>query len=948
MLGFFQTLSTRSPLVVAVVAAVLAVAPRVAWAQASETEAPTPTTSQTQGASESGGATALDPVPEPPRAAGDAITLELIMSDPDWLGRAPEDNPWWADDGQSVYYQRKRHGEDARDIIQVDLEGRVLRVLTPEEKALADTAGGRFDPSHRWKIYERRGDLFLKDTTTGALTQLTRTADYENDARFAVDAPPPAGTEAVRAAEPIAADARPSRILFRRGGAILTRDLVTGQEVQLVDLRMQDEPADPEKEAADAAAKADYLAKQQERLFETIREEKADRLVAAKRRREEERGDPTRLEPWYLGAGQDLREASVSPAGRWLLARVAASHPKRGRNDTMPNYVTEDSFVAMREVRDLVGASEEAGDKLVLLDLAERQHYNLELNALPGITDDVLAPPIAATQPDEGPATAPATQAETQPATKPQTPPVTEPTSQPQTAPEEVTGVAGQALEPSGQGADAPPDAAAPTPPATTPETMPAKPRAIFAGSARWSEDGSQLALQIFSYDNKDRWLAIVDFEKHALVCLHHLRDPAWIEWSFNDFGWLPDGRTLYYLSEESGYSHLYLRSIDEAAPHGLTMGSYEVSNPRATRDGRFIDYTANASHPGVYEVHRIEIATGRAERLTALGGLLDWWLSPDEMRLLIRHSKATRPPELFVQAVEPRGTPAVPLTHAASDAFLRRAWVEPRIVEIPSSYAPGRAIFARLYLPDETTQHASAVRKTSQRPAVLFIHGAGYLQNAHSGWSYYFREFMFHTLLVRRGYVVLDMDYRASAGYGRDWRTAIYRRMGTPELEDLEDGVCWLVEHHDVDPQRVGLYGGSYGGFLTLMALFKRPDHFACGAALRPVTDWAHYNHGYTSNILDTPAVAPEAYETSSPIEFAEGLKDPLLICHGMLDDNVFAKDTIRLSQRLIELEKEDWEVALYPLEAHAFENPSSWLDEYRRILKLFEMHLRRDGGLD
>jgi dipeptidyl aminopeptidase/acylaminoacyl peptidase len=162
----------------------------------------------------------------------------------------------------------------------------------------------------------------------------------------------------------------------------------------------------------------------------------------------------------------------------------------------------------------------------------------------------------------------------------------------------------------------------------------------------------------------------------------------------------------------------------------------------------------------------------------------------------------------------------------------------------------------------------------------VVFVHGAGYLQNAHLGWSSYFREFMFHTLLTRRGYVVLDMDYRASRGYGRDWRTAIYRQMGTPELEDLQDGVAWLVDHHGVDPGRVGVYGGSYGGFMALMALFKDPDLFATGAALRPVTDWAHYNHPYTSNILNTPELDPEAYEASSPIEFAAGLEKPLLLC--------------------------------------------------------------------
>ena len=111
---------------------------------------------------------------------------------------------------------------------------------------------------------------------------------------------------------------------------------------------------------------------------------------------------------------------------------------------------------------------------------------------------------------------------------------------------------------------------------------------------------------------------------------------------------------------------------------------------------------------------------------------------------------------------------------------------------------------------------------------AVIFNHGAGYLQNSHMGWSGYFREYMFHNMLAQQGYVVLDMDYRASKGYGRDWRTAIYRQMGTPEIQDLRDGVNWLVANANVDRERIGTYGGSYGGFMTFMALFTAPDLFS------------------------------------------------------------------------------------------------------------------------
>jgi dipeptidyl aminopeptidase/acylaminoacyl peptidase len=128
-------------------------------------------------------------------------------------------------------------------------------------------------------------------------------------------------------------------------------------------------------------------------------------------------------------------------------------------------------------------------------------------------------------------------------------------------------------------------------------------------------------------------------------------------------------------------------------------------------------------------------------------------------------------------------------------------------------------------------------------------------------------------------------------------------------------------------------------------MALFNEQDTFKAGAALRSVTDWAHYNHGYTSNILNEPALDPIAYRQSSPIYFAEGLQGHLLMAHGMVDVNVHFQDVVRLSQRLIELEKDNWEMAIYPAEDHGFVEPSSWTDEYKRILKLFNNVLLEDN---
>ena len=155
-------------------------------------------------------------------------------------------------------------------------------------------------------------------------------------------------------------------------------------------------------------------------------------------------------------------------------------------------------------------------------------------------------------------------------------------------------------------------------------------------------------------------------------------------------------------------------------------------------------------------------------------------------------------------------------------------------------------------------------------------------------------------------------------------------------------DGAKWLVDNQGVDAKRIGIYGGSYGGFITLMALFTTPDVFKAGAALRPVTDWAAYNHGYTANILNEPQTDSIAYRRSSPIYHDEGLKNHLLICHGMVDVNVHFQDAVRLTQRLIELKKDNWELAAYPMEDHGFVEPTSWMDEYKRILGLFERWLK------
>lgn len=462
------------------------------------------------------------------------------------------------------------------------------------------------------------------------------------------------------------------------------------------------------------------------------------------------------------------------------------------------------------------------------------------------------------------------------------------------------------------------------------------KEREVIVSQAIFSDDGNKAIVNVRSKDNKDRWIALLDLTDGSLKSLDHQRDEAWIAgpgigWSFGGgtLGWLPDNKTIYFQSEESGYSHLYLLDVITGKKNSLTQGEYEVFDPFLSNDKKSWFLTTSQVDAGERHFYKMPVRGGSMQQLTELQGNNEVTLSPDEKYMAIRNSFSNRPWELYIKKTGLKDT-ARQLTNGQSQEFKDYAWRIPQNIKFKAQ--DGAMVPARLYLPEESAKNGAAV---------VFVHGAGYLQNAHKWWSSYFREYMFNNMLTDLGYTVIDIDYRASSGYGRDWRTGIYRHMGGKDLSDQVDGVNYLIENHGVNPNKVGIYGGSYGGFITLMALFNEPEIFKAGAALRSVTDWAHYNHGYTANILNEPSEDPIAYKRSSPIYFAEGLEGDLLIQHGMVDTNVHFQDVVRLTQRLIELGKENWELAVYPVEDHGFIEPSSWTDEYKRILKLFNESL-------
>jgi dipeptidyl aminopeptidase/acylaminoacyl peptidase len=464
----------------------------------------------------------------------------------------------------------------------------------------------------------------------------------------------------------------------------------------------------------------------------------------------------------------------------------------------------------------------------------------------------------------------------------------------------------------------------------------------------RWSmplvnDDGSLAVADVRAADNKDRWLVVVDPESGKTRVVDALHDDAWIRevggfgpFAASGLGWLPDQKHLWFLSERDGWMQLYAvdASSDRPAARQLTQGKWEIESAELSLDQKTFYLTTTEQHPGERHIYAMSVDGGTRTKLTSMTGASAGDVSPDGSTIGFVYSYSNKPHEVYLQPNR-AGASAKQITTTPTEEWRSFKWIDPQLVTYKTR--DGVEVYARLYTPEMI-----GAKRDPAAPAVVFVHGAGYAQNAHKYWASYFREYMFHNLLASRGYVVLDPDYRASSGYGRDWRTAIYEHMGGKDLDDVVDGAKYLVGTQHVNARRIGVYGGSYGGFITLMAMFTSPDTFAAGAALRPVTDWAHYNHGYTSNILNEPQNDPEAYRRSSPIYFADGLKGALLICHGMVDTNVFFQDSVRLVQRLIELRKENWSIAPFPVENHGFEEETSWADEYKRILKLFDENLK------
>lgn len=762
------------------------------------------------------------------------LTVGKIMRDPKWIGVAPS-NIFWGEDGKQLYFNWNPDKNPGDSLYTISTSNRIPQKVSPAVRRTLPALNGNYNRTRTKKLYEKNGDIFLLDVSTGKTTQITFTTEREFNPTFSSDE---------------------RKVVFIAGMNLFSWEIGTGVFVQLSDFRKGTKKSDAKLTDQDKWLKADQLA-----YFQVLKERNTNKK-ATERMQKADR--PRRPKEIYIEE-KNVDQLQLSPDGKTITYRLTKTATVK--NTVVPSYVTESGYTEDLPARTKVGTPAN-GYELLVYNVEKDTVLSVKTDEIPGIFD---APDFRKDY-----------QAKTSKSEK------------------------GKEKKP--------------------------EPRSVIMFGPYWSADGKNNVVVFRAQDNKDRWLLSLDVFTQKLKLLDRQRDEAWVGGPGTGFGagaigWANNNQ-FWFQSEESGYSHLYVYDFTTGKKQSLTSGKYEVQAVELSNDKKFFYITTNEVHPGEKHFYKLPTGGGKAEKLTSLTGANEVTLSPDEKWLAIRHSASNKPWELYL--VENKaGAKPQPITSSLSEEFKSYAWREPEVTTFKAR--DGVDVYTRVFKPDNPNG-----------AAVIFVHGAGYLQNAHKWWSSYFREYMFHNLLTDRGYTVLDMDYRASAGYGRDWRTGIYRFMGGKDLTDNVDGAKWLVDTYKINPKRIGIYGGSYGGFITLMALFTTPDVFAAGAALRPVTDWAHYNQGYTANILNEPASDSIAYAKSSPLYHAAGLKGHLLICHGMVDVNVHFEDAVRLTQRLIELGKDNWELAIYPLEDHGFVEPSSWTDEYKRILKLFDENLK------
>ena len=447
------------------------------------------------------------------------------------------------------------------------------------------------------------------------------------------------------------------------------------------------------------------------------------------------------------------------------------------------------------------------------------------------------------------------------------------------------------------------------------------------------SPDGRSLFISSSDLSIKHHTIYLYDTASGTRSTAYAAHDPAKIrpDWQV---AFSPNGEGLIVLTDRDGYNHLHLQPKAGAALQPLTAGPWEVAEFFIDAAGGTIYFMANAAHPAERHLYAVPLSGGEVTRITGPAGIHVPTFARDFSAFVDLFSDDMTPPELFVQTLIGKTDP-VPVTQSPLPAFAQRQWAEVRYVKF-KSHVDGAELMARVMIPQ-------AFQPDGTHPMVVgSVYSDGLLNQwggraAHPSWG-------IDQYLAARGFVVVSPEIRGSFGRGREWNRAMLNSYGTQDIEDIADCVKTLTDLGYADPKRVGIWGSSYGGLMTLMSLFKKPGFYAAGFAGAPATNvWHAYpEQGWIMGLTEGEDFI-DRYRKQSALFHSAGLKDPLTILHGTKDEVVLYADTLALVEKLIAQGK-SFELVTLPGTGHAWAKQDRTLTRfaYGKLAAFFERHLK------
>ncbi len=444
----------------------------------------------------------------------------------------------------------------------------------------------------------------------------------------------------------------------------------------------------------------------------------------------------------------------------------------------------------------------------------------------------------------------------------------------------------------------------------------------MYIPRVAWLPDSRRLAIQRLNRAQTRLELAFADALSGQAKPVLTEEDKYWIN-LHGDPKFLDDGRRFLWTSERDGFPHLYLYDVVGTMVKQLTRGAWEADLLGVDEKQGVVYFVSTEKSPIERHLYRVPLAGGEPARLTRQGGNHSINLSPNAAWYVDTYSNALTPPRQDVYRAD--GTRAAILNENKVTELAEYALSPVEFLTVRG--ATGERLHAFMIKPPDFAP-------SRRYPVLVYIYGGPHSQIVRDTWGD--RRSLWHQMMAQKGYIIFGLDNRGMAARGHAFESPIYHHMGREELADQLAGVEYLKSLPYVDGSRIGIYGGSYGGYMTLNALFRAPDVFKAGVALAPVTDWRQYDTIYTERYMGLPQDNAEGYKESSPVTHAGNLRGKLLLAHGTGDDNVHFANTVELSEEFVKAGRYA-DLLIYPARGHGISDPPAALHLYRRITQFF-----------